>query len=375
MLYEDYLSPFPVKVRFRDLLAMARVAKLLNKLAETPAYRMEIAGGSRPVVQFDPNYGSVFMCYDFHLGEDGPQLIEVNTNAGGGLLALLAHAPAASLAELQLDSDLKQQLVAAFVDTYRAYSGDPQSSPGNVFIVDEQPQEQFLFQEMQAFAKVLGEFDINVGIVGPEQLDCSANGVYIEGVKADLLYMRHCDFYLDDPSMAALKGCYLAGLVCLSPNPFDYALLSDKRRLIQFSDVDFLKRMGLSQRQCTQLLRYIPRAQLLAEADEDEIWAQRKKLVFKPVEGFGSQDIYFGKKISRVRFSELDPDGTLVQQLVPPSTVAVPEQESMKADFRLFAFKDRIFGLTARLYRGRLTNMQTQGGGFAVVSVEKESSL
>jgi hypothetical protein len=187
-----------------------------------------------------------------------------------------------------------------------------------------------------------------------------------------MLYMRHCDFYLDDPAMAALKGCYLGGQVCLSPNPFDYALLSDKRRLTQFSDADFLMRMGLNKRECDQLVRHIPKAYLLADVDADEIWAQRKQWVFKPVEGFGSQDIYFGKKISRVRFAELDRDNTLLQAMVPPSTVAVPDQEPMKADFRLFVFKDRIFGLTARLYRGRLTNMQTDGGGFAVVSLQRD---
>ena len=33
------------------------------------------------------------MGYDFHLGSDGPQLIEVNTNAGGAFLnVLLARA-------------------------------------------------------------------------------------------------------------------------------------------------------------------------------------------------------------------------------------------------------------------------------------------
>jgi D-alanine-D-alanine ligase-like ATP-grasp enzyme len=36
----------------------------------------------------------VFMGYDFHLSAGGPQLIEINTNAGGGLLnayLLAAH--------------------------------------------------------------------------------------------------------------------------------------------------------------------------------------------------------------------------------------------------------------------------------------------
>jgi hypothetical protein len=374
MLYEDHISPFPVKIAFRDLLAMVRVAKLINKVANKKKYRQFIATGSRPVTQFDPGYGSVVMCYDFHLSDKGPQLIEVNTNAGGGLLALLAQTPAASLAEVKLKEPLKEKLIDSFIATYRAYTGDPQSRPRTLYIVDEQVQEQFLYPEMQAFARLFEEFGIVSKIVDPEQLDCSDNDVYVAGEKVDMLYLRHCDFYLADAAMEGLKQCYLAGQICLSPNPFDYALLSDKCRLTQFSDADFLTQMGLTQSECDQLIRYVPQSHLLADVDEAEIWAQRKKWVFKPVEGFGSQDIYFGKKISRVRFAELDRQGTLVQQLVPPSTVNIPDQDPMKVDFRLFAFKDRIFGLSARLYRGRLTNMQTQGGGFAAVSIVKGES-
>lgn len=42
------------------------------------------------------------MGYDFHLGEDGPRLIEVNTNAGGAFLnALLARAQRACCAVME----------------------------------------------------------------------------------------------------------------------------------------------------------------------------------------------------------------------------------------------------------------------------------
>ncbi len=371
MLYDAYLSPFTATIKLSDLVGMVRTAKLLTQLVESEPYRQFIAGQAKDVAQLDPGYGSVFMCYDFHLTEDGPKLIEINTNAGGGLLALLAHTPAEDLASLIIPEELKQKIVSAFLATYRSYSGDPQSRPGNVYIFDQNPQGEFLYPEMQAFAQLLNDCGLPAKVVGAEQLCYEQDGVYVAGDRVDMLYMRHCDFYLDDPALSGLKACYLKRQVCLSPNPFDYALLSDKRRLRQFSDRAFLEQVGFAAADYERLLHYIPESHVLADVDSDEIWATRKKWVMKPVEGFGSQDIYFGKKISRTRFNSLDKENTLLQELVLPSTVAIPEQEEMKVDFRLFAFRDQVFGLAARLYRGRLTNMQTDGGGFAVVKIEK----
>ncbi len=371
MLYDAYLSPYSASIKMADLLGMVRAAKILTRLAESASYRQYVAGQGKEVTRVDPSYGSVFMCYDFHLTASGPKLIEINTNAGGGLLALLAHTPAPDIAAVRVPTLLRDNICSAFLATYRAYRGGEQGRPANVYIFDQNPEGEFLYPEMQVFAQLLRECGMPAKIVGAAQLRYEQDGVYVGADKVDMLYMRHCDFYLDDPALVELKRCYLERQVCLSPNPFDYALLSDKRRLRQFSDRAFLKDMGLSEREVTGLLRCVPEANLLADVDQDEIWASRKKWVMKPVEGFGSQDIYFGKKISKTRFSSLDRENTLVQELVLPSTVAIPGQEEMKADFRLFAFRDQVFGLAARLYRGRLTNMQTDGGGFAVVKIDR----
>jgi len=72
-------------------------------------------------------------------------------------------------------------------------------------------------------------------------------------------------------------------------------------------------------------------------------------------------------KISRKRFDQIPPATTLVQELVPPSLTEVPNFEPMKTDLRLYAYRDQALGVTARLYRGQVTNMRTPGGGFARV--------
>ena len=57
------------------------------------------------------------------------------------------------------------------------------------------------------------------------------------------------------------------------------------------------------------------------------------------------------------------------QRLAPPPTVEVPGYGEMKYDLRLFAYRGRILGVTARLYRGQVTNLRTEGGGFARVTL------
>jgi hypothetical protein len=47
----------------------------------------------------------------------------------------------------------------------------------------------------------------------------------------------------------------------------------------------------------------------------------------------------------------------------------VPGDDPMKTDLRLFAYRDQLLGVTARLYRGQVTNLRTPGGGFAAVKI------
>jgi hypothetical protein len=89
-----------------------------------PAYQ-EITLAAAPAIarhHFGPD--GVFMGYDFHMGADGPRLIEINTNAGGALLnAALARAHRAccdSMAGLFDTATDVMQLDASFVAMFRA---------------------------------------------------------------------------------------------------------------------------------------------------------------------------------------------------------------------------------------------------------------
>jgi hypothetical protein len=367
-LFAEILSPATVTIARATLRQLLGTVRLLDRLAGHPAYRATVAAQVPVAARFDPGHAAVMMGYDFHLTANGPRLIEVNTNAGGAFPAwLTAHRDQPVPATFP--QPLAQRLLATFRAEARGCSGGTVASPRRVAIVDDQPQQQFLYAEMLAFAELLRRAGVAAAVVSPEELEASDQGVTLAGERIDLIYNRHCDFYLDSPAMAGIRAAYLAGNVCLTPNPFIYALLADKRRLTLWHDPELLTECGLAAAERELLAAVVPECRLLAESDREQLWRERGNWVFKPVDRFGSRGVLVGEKMTRGRFDQLAPAGTLVQRLVPPSTTEVPGFGMMKTDIRLFAYRDRVLGVTARLYRGQVTNLRTPGGGFAAVRI------
>ncbi len=353
------VSPYTVQLPRRDLHRMLRVARILFRLSQHPGYRQEVYARVPANAQFDPRHDAVMMGYDFHLTDAGPRLIEVNTNAGGSYLALQSESAPAR-------QRFFTRAIQTFFDDYARYGA---GTLRNLVILDELPGEQFLFPEMEAFARAFAAEGLETRILDPSELVADARGVFNAGIRCDMLYNRHCDFYLESPAMAGVREAYLAAAVCLSPNPHSYGLLADKRRMLLWCDPERLRAWGLTERERTTLALGIPDCRMLADVDPDVMWEERKDWVFKPVALFGSRGVLTGDKITRKRFHGLEPESTLCQRLVEPSLHAYPDGREFKADFRLFVYRDRLLGVAARLYRGQVTNMRTEGGGFARVEI------
>jgi hypothetical protein len=343
---------------------MAALVRTLARLAGNPRYRTVVAPLVPPPARLDPGHAAVMMGYDFHLTADGPRLIEVNTNAGGILPAWLAGHPGAPVPDR-----LQERLRATFAAEMQAHSRGARRQPRRIAIIDETPAQQFLYPEMQLFAELFRAWGVAAAVVDPAELSASAHGVLLDGERVDLVYNRHCDFYLETPPLAGLLAAYRAGTVCLTPNPFNYALLADKRRLVQWCDQQLLAACGLSDADRELLRQCVPESRLLADTDREQLWRERGEWVFKPVDRFGSRGVLVGEKITRGRYEQLEATTTLVQRLVPPALTEVPGYGPMKTDLRLYAYRERVLGVTARLYRGQVTNLRTAGGGFAAVRI------
>jgi len=369
-LYREAISDLIVHLPRRDLRTMIRTVRALYRLGRLPAYREAVLPQVPETARFDPGHDAVMMGYDFHLGGDGPSLIEVNTNAGGALLSYLAGFEDEAAARSGMNDKLRRAFLGQFDSEIRAFSRGSQDRARSIAIVDENPQEQFLYREMEAFAQLFREQGVAASVVDPRGLTAGSAGVELDGAAVDLIYNRHCDFYLEDPAMAGVRSAYLNGRVCLTPNPFAYGLLADKRRMVLWSDDDALAALGAGKKDIALLSRVVPKSRLLITEDADALWKERRGWVFKPVDRFGSRGVLVGDKISRKRFDELDPTTTLVQKMVPPSLTGGDDGgQPMKTDLRLFVYRDRILGVGARLYRGQVTNLRTEGGGFARVRV------
>ena len=84
------------------------------------------------IARFEPGPIGVFMSYDFHLGPEGPKLIEINTNAGGALInALLAKAQKACCAKAGFVAtgamgmqDYEDRFIASFHEEWRRQGRD-----------------------------------------------------------------------------------------------------------------------------------------------------------------------------------------------------------------------------------------------------------
>ncbi|MBF0136777.1 MAG: hypothetical protein HQL65_11095 [Magnetococcales bacterium] len=360
----------------RHLRSMIRFVRNAYALSRHSGYIQKIEPELPPIARFDPGHASVMMGYDFHLTPEGPRLIEINTNAGGILLAYGAHHPdflalpeSPTLAMLMGSTPLLRFLDSFAMET-GLWRGTAPARPDRMVILDEHPPGQYLYREMLMLAGLFRHWGVETHIVDPAELSMSEAGVFLAGKPVDLIYNRHCDFYLETPALAGLAAAYLAGRVCLTPNPRTYALLADKRRMILMSDPEAMATTGVAVDVVRRLAEVVPETRLLADRDLESIWRERKAWVLKPVTASGSRGVLTGEKMSRKRFLEQKPGTTLVQRMIPPSLTPVPGGTgAMKTDFRLFVYQDRILGVAARLYRGQVTNFQMPGNGYGPVKI------
>lgn len=360
------------------LQRMADIIAAIERVVAMPAWQERVLAWAPTAARFAPKAAGVFHGYDFHLSANGPQLIEINTNAGGGLLnAALAQAQKACCAEVSAvlpgvhpAATIEQDFVDMFIEEWRAERDAGDAPLGRIAIVDERPREQFLYPEFLLFQKLFERHGIAATICDPQELRFADGALWHASGRIDLVYNRLTDFGLDAPENAALREAYLAGAVVLTPHPRAHAVYADKRNLSLLTDPAALAELGVDEATREVLLTGIPRTELVRREAGDAFWARRKQLFFKPAAGYGSKAAYRGDKLTKRAFEEVLSGGYVAQALVPPSerVVGVEGQRiGLKLDLRNFVYRGRVQLVIARLYQGQTTNFRTIGGGFAPV--------
>ena len=365
-----------------QLLQMQNLVHSVERVVQLPEYQRQVLVHADDAAIFDAGTTGVFMGYDFHLGVTGPQLIEINTNAGGGFLnaALLrAQTDCCNAAEVLLPEvkrHIDEQFIAMFISEWQGKS--PSTPLKRIAIVDENPTQQFLYPEFKMAQRLFERNGIEAVIADPQEL-CFEQGQLVyrqspndQAVVIDLVYNRLTDFALSSKHNTALRAAYLASAVVVTPNPRHHALYANKRNLAIFSDESALKAIGASNVDIDTLRAAIPHTQIVSAHKAEHLWQERKHLFFKPATGYGSKAAYRGDKITKRVWDEILQGDYVAQQQVPPSErgILVDEQEiALKMDIRAYVYAGEIQLLAARLYQGQTTNFRTQGGGFAPVFV------
>lgn len=363
----------PVFLSRQDMDAMLAVVAAVEAAATLPGYVEAVLDWAPAIARHDFGPRGAFMGYDFHLGEDGPRLIEVNTNAGGALLnAHLARAqtPCCQGAPDACDFETFEHAVWSMILAEWRLQGRA-GRPDVIAIVDEAPEGQYLYPEFVLASRLFTRNGARAVIVDPGQLAFGDGRLTAEGLVVDMVYNRLTDFALEAPASAALRAAYEAGAVVLTPGPRNHALLADKRNLILLSDPERLAGWGLAEPH-RQALAGVPRAELVTAANADALWARRKSLFFKPAHGHGGKAVYRGDKLTRGVWAEILEGVYIAQTLAVPTERMVSlegEVAPRKLDVRLYTYAGRLLIAAARLYQGQTTNFRTPGGGFAPVLV------
>ncbi len=370
------LADSPVFVSRDHIEQMKAVIAAIGRVAGTESYQQHVLQWVPGIAASDYGPQGVFFGYDFHLTNDGPKLIEVNTNAGGALLLLhVASAQQACCPEVEnfvfgrLDiTDLEQ----AFVDMFRSelHAQSPEKTLKRVAIVDEEPEAQYLSPEFTLFKQMFMRHGVDAIIAGPDEFRMRGTSLQVNDEQVDLVYNRLTDFYLQSKPCAVLGEACEKGAAVFTPGPRTHALYANKRNLAVLSDEQLLCDLGVDPESIAVVSASVPKTEMVTAGNAEELWARRKQLYFKPNWGFGSRGTYKGAKLTKKTWASILEADYIAQELVPPSErllVVDGNQQSLKLDVRCYVYNGEIQLLGARLYRGQTTNFRTDGGGLAAV--------
>lgn len=374
----------PVFIPQACLQRQALIIQAIERVVALPAYQDRVLAYAPATARTPTRARGVFFGYDFHLSRSGPQLIEINTNAGGALInALLmraqldcgtgsVHTQAAppSAPDRTGERALDQTYLEMFQMEWRLEH--PERPLGSVAIVDDDPVNQFLYPEFLLFKALFERQGIAAVVCAPQELRFDGQRLLAGGQGIDLVYNRLTDFGLEAPALAPLRAAYRAGAAVVTPHPRAHALYADKRNLSLLSDAAALQALGVDEDTRSLLTSGIAHTETVDPARADELWASRKRLFFKPAAGYGSKAAYRGDKLTRRVFEDILRGQYVAQHLIPPSERHLQMDGAaidLKVDLRNYVYCGEVQAVTTRLYQGQTTNFRTPGGGFAPVVV------
>lgn len=369
--HPNLFSAIPVFVSRRHVAQMEKVVTAIEEVSALPVYQLAVMSWAPHIARFDPGSPGGLLGLDFHLGDSGARLIEINTNPGGILLnTLLGHAQQACMPDLTVPpADLRQvenSVMEAMLTEWRLQRG---TAPLRFLaILDESPRQQYLYAEFVLFRELFQRHGYRAEICSPEDLIRRQGRLWLHENPVDMIYNRLTDFAFEQPRQATLRAAYLAEEVVVSPHPYAHALYADKRNLSLLGNREFLRAACASDSSIDVLAAAVPTTELVTPENRALLWERRRHLFFKPSAGFGSKASYRGDKLTLKVWDQIARGSYVAQELVTAGErLLSPASVPMKVDLRCYAYQGEPLLYAARMYRGQTTNFRTPGGGFAPV--------
>jgi len=254
----------------------------VESVTALPAYQERVLAYAPNAAKFMPKAHSVFFGYDFHLSAEGPQLIEINTNAGGALLNAIMARTQKVCCDLAVEELLthktcatspnnpEQAFIEMFLEEWQAERG--QQPLRSIAIVDENPESQYMLPEFILFKRLFEQNNINAVICDPSELVFHDQALWHENQRIDLVYNRLTDFGLEATTHEPLLKAYLKKAVVLTPHPRAHALYADKRNLALLTDEATLLDLGVDAKTRILLLTGIAHTVSVNPEDAETLW-------------------------------------------------------------------------------------------------------
>ncbi|CAB5100901.1 hypothetical protein D3OALGB2SA_1829 [Olavius algarvensis associated proteobacterium Delta 3] len=367
----NVISPYKIFLPRSVLDSITEAVDNIFRLSRLDSYRESLLSDpvDHEILSSQATNLSVLMSYDFHLDGEVPRLLEINTNASG---YLIANALFTMHDHPNPFPQAINSLKKSFIEEFRRL-GVKDSS--HIAIIDEAPRTQKMFLEFLLYKSLFEKWGHTASIHDIGDLRYRNGALFAGEEKIDFIYNRYCDFTLSNPSSSGLRRAYLEGACGFSPNPKEYILLADKRRLVQMTGSGWLETVAASDISVDSIRKVLlPTWHVGAFADADEVWQKRKQLFFKPPQSYGGKGAYRGRSISRKVFNRVMSYNTLIQQYIPAPTITLENDETSgdwKYDLRAYAYGGEVHMLVARIYQGQITNFRQSYGGYCPVFVRK----
>ena len=119
-----------------------------------------------------------------------------------------------------------------------------------------------------------------------------------------------------------VTGRLLRDLAVIMPHPAAHVRWADKRLLAWLRDENLLAQAGLDAAERAAVVAAIPPTEIVEPEAADDLWARRKTLFFKPVDGYAGKAAYRGDKLTRAAFEHIRANPYVAQAIAPTCFVA-----------------------------------------------------